>query len=64
MVEENLGPLPQIVSSLVEIASLMESSGPLNQVVALVLFLLRSEVGIIELLLPSLVLLLTISHTG
>lgn len=31
VMEENLGPLAKLVSSLVEIMSLMKSTGPLNQ---------------------------------
>jgi hypothetical protein len=55
--EEHLGPLSQLIPSLVEIFSLMQSSGPLDELVVLWQILevfLSSEIGVIEFLLPSL----------
>ena len=55
--EENLGPLSQLIPSLVEVFSLMQSSGPLNELVILWQILevfLSSEIGVIEFLLPAL----------
>jgi len=55
--EKNLGPLSQLIPSLVEIFSLMQSSGPLNELIVLWQILevfLSSEIGVIEFLLPSL----------
>lgn len=57
VVEEYLGPLSQLIPSLVEIFSLVQSSGPLNELVVLRQILevfLSSEIGVIEFLLPSL----------
>lgn len=57
MVEKNLGPLSQLIPSLVEIFSLMQSSGPLNELVVLWQILevfLSSEISVIEFLLPTL----------
>jgi hypothetical protein len=55
--EENLGPLSQLIPSLVEVFSLMQSSGPLNELVILWQILevfLSSKIGVIEFLLPTL----------
>ena len=57
VVEEYLGPLSQLIPSLVEIFSLMQSSGPLNELVILWQILevfLSSKIGVIEFLLPTL----------
>ena len=55
VMEEYLCPLVQIIFPLIEIASLMKTTSPLDQLVSrwLWLFLLRSEVSIVELLFPS-----------
>lgn len=56
MVEENLGPLAELISSLVEIRSLVKASCPLNKFLVFGsvsdLVLVRSEISIIELLFP------------
>lgn len=58
MVEEDLGPLAERVSSLVKVRSLVEAASPLNQLVILRtvsrLVLVRSKFSIIELLFPRL----------
>jgi hypothetical protein len=53
VVEKNLCPLAKVVSSLVEVASLVQASGPLDKL--LILFLgvaLDSIVSVVEFLLP------------
>jgi hypothetical protein len=58
VVEEDFCPLTERVSSLVEVGSLMEATGPLNQLLVLRtisgLVFVGSKVSIIELLLPRL----------
>lgn len=58
MVEEDLGPLAERVSSLVKVRSLVEAASPLNQLVILRtvshLVLVRTKFSIIELLFPRL----------
>ena len=53
MVEENFGPLAELVSSLVEVRSLVETSCPLNEIVSLGLVLCHTELSVVKLLFPS-----------
>lgn len=56
VVEENLGPLSKWIFSLVEVSSLVETAGPLKQLLvfgsSLLLCFVRSEVSIGEFLFP------------
>lgn len=70
--EEHLSPLAKLVSSLIEVVSLVEATGPLNQRVTLIslihLFglsihgLVVGELCVVELSLPSLKFISTIKH--
>jgi hypothetical protein len=55
-VEKNLSPLSKVISSLVEVTSLMETTSPLNKLVIsgnILYILLGSKVSVVELLLPT-----------
>jgi hypothetical protein len=52
--EEHFSPLAEVVSSLVEIVSSMQASCPLDElIIVLGNFLLGSEIGVVEFLLPA-----------
>lgn len=56
VVEKNLSPLPKVISSLVEVTSLMETTSPLNKLIisgSFLSILLGSEVSVVEFLLPT-----------
>ena len=54
MVEEDLGPLAQVVSSLVEVASLVETTGPLDELLVLLGFgIFSSKISVVEFLFPT-----------
>ena len=56
MVEQNLCPLTQIISSLVEVSSLMETTSPLDQVlVRICFFFTGTKISVVELLFPPFV---------
>jgi len=57
VVEEDFSPRSQLVSSLVEISSLVEPAGPLNEGSFLALLFFSSEISIVELLFPSLAII-------
>ena len=61
VVEENFSPVPELVLSLVEVASLVQPASPLDQrSVLLYLLLLGPKVGVVELLLPPLAIVVTV----
>jgi len=64
VVEEDLGPRTELITTLVEVGSLMETTGPLNQRGVLrrggIATLLGTKVGVVELLLPALYLVTSI----
>ena len=53
MVEEDFSPLAELISSLIEIRSLVKASCPLNEILFLDFVLGGSELGIVELLFPA-----------
>ena len=66
VVEENLSPRTELITTLVEVGSLMETTSPLNQRGVLrrggIATLLGTKIGVVELLLPALYLVTTIAE--
>lgn len=64
VVEENLSPRTELITTLVEVGSLMETTSPLNKGRVLrsggIATLLGTEISVVKLLLPALYLLTTI----
>ena len=64
VVEENLSPGTELITTLVEVGSLVETTGPLNQSRVLrrsgIATLLGAKISVVKLLLPALYLLTTI----
>mgnify|MGYP000557241585 CR=1 FL=1 len=62
VMEEDLGPLAQVVSSLVEIVSLVETSSPLDELLVLLgLGVFSPEISVVEFLFPTGMISLTIN---
>ena len=51
--KQDLGPLSEWVSPLVEVSPLVQPTSPLNQLLVLLQLLLGSKVSLVKLLLPS-----------